>query len=86
MISALAALLIPAMTSPETLDHFVEKIPNSLVSFKMIKVPAGSIEIRGKLVELKAFAFGETEVTWDAYDIYAYRLDLSESENSKGVD
>lgn len=83
MISALAALLIPTMTS---LDHFVEKIPNSLVSFKMIRVPTGSIEIRGKLIEVKAFAIGETEVTWDAYDIYAYRLDLSESENAKGVD
>ncbi|MEQ1823482.1 MAG: hypothetical protein ABL949_13310, partial [Fimbriimonadaceae bacterium] len=81
MISALAALLVPAMPP---LDHFVEKIPNSLVSFKMIKIPAGSVEIRGKVVELKQFAIGETEVTWDAYDIYAYRLDLSDAENSKG--
>ena len=65
---------------------FEQKIPNSLVKFHMAKLPPGSIVIGGKTYTLKEFAIGTTEVTWDLYDIYAFRLDQSAEDQAKGVD
>jgi formylglycine-generating enzyme required for sulfatase activity len=53
---------------------YVEKIPGSLVEFTMIRVPEKGIWI------------GETEVTWNLFDIWAFRLDLSDKEVADGVD
>ncbi|MBS1724155.1 MAG: SUMF1/EgtB/PvdO family nonheme iron enzyme [Armatimonadetes bacterium] len=39
-------------------------------------MPAGSITVAGQKVEIKPFWIGETEVLWDLYDVFAYRLDL----------
>mgnify|MGYP002379246713 CR=1 FL=1 len=52
----------------------------------MIQIPAGTISIRGKEVAVMPFWIGETEVTWDVFDIYAYRMDLTPDQNAMGVD
>jgi len=57
---------------------FRETIPGSLVAFDMVAVPP--------LPNGKPFYIAKTEVTWDAYDIFAYRLDLTEEQKAKGVD
>lgn len=62
------------------------KIPGSVATFRMVEIPAGKVFIRGSEIDLKSFWIGETEVTWDVYDIFAYRLDLTADENAKGVD
>jgi formylglycine-generating enzyme required for sulfatase activity len=57
---------------------FVEKIPGSLVTFEMLPVPAPPGG--------KPFYLAKTETTWDAYDIFAYRLDLTEAQKAADVD
>jgi formylglycine-generating enzyme required for sulfatase activity len=68
-----------------------ETIPGSLVKFDMVQVPGGSVThpgADGKMTTttVKPFWLGKTEVTWDEYDIYAFRLDQTEDEKAKGVD
>ena len=68
-----------------------ESIPNTLVTFEMVKVPAGKIEVKtadGKTqeVEIKPFWIGKTEVTWDEYDIFAFRLDQTDAEKAKDTE
>lgn len=84
MIVATLALLAAGQGS--TLETVEIKIPGHLPTFKMVKVPAGKITIGDKEHEIKPVWVGETEVTWDVYDIYAYRLDLSQADQAKGVD
>ncbi|MFI5385246.1 MAG: formylglycine-generating enzyme family protein [Fimbriimonadales bacterium] len=63
-----------------SLDSFVETVPGTLVSFKMVRIPDGEITINGQTYEIKNLAVGETEVTWDLYDIWAHRLDQTQEE------
>ncbi len=53
---------------------YTEKIPGSLVEFTMIRVPGREVWI------------GETEVTWNLFDIWAFRLDLSDADVAAEVD
>lgn len=82
----LAILLSAALFPAQTPEKTEVKIPGSLVSIKMVKVPAGNISIGDKKVEIKPIWVAETEVTWDAYDIYAFRLDLTQQQQATGVD
>jgi formylglycine-generating enzyme required for sulfatase activity len=52
-----------------------ETIPGTLVTFEMVPVPDGSVEIAGKRVSIASFSIGRTEVTWDMYDVFALGLD-----------
>ena len=74
-VCALAAL--PAHAAEKATD-FVQEIPGTLVKFEMKAIPTNG--------EMKAFWIGKTEVTWDEYDVYAFRLDLSQEEQAAGVD
>lgn len=76
------ALTLTLAQSPET---FTDKVPGHLPTFTMIKLPAGKITINGKTHELKPFAIGQTEVTWDIYDIFAYRMDLDQADAGKAL-
>ncbi|HIE51455.1 MAG TPA: hypothetical protein EYP85_06820, partial [Armatimonadetes bacterium] len=56
-----------------------------LVKFEMIPVPGGTYEMPDpahpgakRKVVLKGFWMGKTEVTWDEYDVFLYRLDEKE--------
>lgn len=80
------SLLLNLAMSPQAPAPFEEKIPGTVVSFKMIPVPPGSITIRGQKVEVKGIAVSETEVTWDAYDIYAFLLDVPAADRPKAFD
>ncbi|MGE5608686.1 MAG: formylglycine-generating enzyme family protein [Bacillota bacterium] len=57
-------------------------IPKSTVSFKVVKLPAGSIEMpavgeaTAKKVEVKGLWMGQTELTWEAYDQFCLGLDF----------
>ena len=70
-----------ALTSPKQADRepFDEKIPGTIVSFKMLPVPDG--EFKGK--QIKGLWIGETEVTWDLFDIWAFRFDLTQEQIAK---
>jgi formylglycine-generating enzyme required for sulfatase activity len=57
-------------------------LPNTTVQFDLVFVPEGEFVVRhptkGTLrrVKVRSFWLGKTEVTWDEYDVFLYRLDL----------
>jgi formylglycine-generating enzyme required for sulfatase activity len=68
----------------QALSPYVETIPGTAVKFEMIPLPVGNATLidpnhaGGKIsVEIKPLWMGKTEVTWDEYDLYAFRLDLT---------
>jgi formylglycine-generating enzyme required for sulfatase activity len=70
--------LIVSSAAAQPPQPFTEKIPGSLVSFEMVPVPAPPGG--------KPFYIARTETTWDCYDIFAYRLDLTPEQVAKDVD
>jgi hypothetical protein len=79
MTTALA--FIALATAPERIEV---TIPGQLPKFTMVKVPAGSIAVRGKQVQVKPFFIATTELTWNVYDIFLYRLDLKPEDVAAG--
>jgi len=67
---------------------FQEKIPTGLQSFEMIAVPAGEIKLPGakEATKIKPFYICKTEVTWDMFDPYMMRSDLTEKQKVDGFD
>lgn len=49
---------------------YSETLPNSVVKIDMVPVPAGSVMIGGKKVEVKPFYIAKTETLWEAFDLY----------------
>lgn len=83
LAAACIALTVPPLPQLKT---FEDKLSSHLVSWKMIEVPDGSFESNGYKHEIKSLAVGETEVTWNLFEVWALRLDLSQDEQAKGVD
>jgi formylglycine-generating enzyme required for sulfatase activity len=59
----------------------------------MLPVPGGEIELPdpanpGKSIKtvIKPFYASKTEVGWNIYDVYAYKLDLTDEQRAKNVD
>jgi formylglycine-generating enzyme required for sulfatase activity len=76
-------LTVSAADKPEIVT---EQIPQTTVKFDLVKLPGGKVTVGGKEVEVKPFAIGKTEVTWDEYDIYWQRLDLTPEQVKAGFD
>jgi len=78
----------PAPRRPaKKLEPYTEAILGTTVTFEMVPIPAGTVKIAdpakpGSVREVKipALWFGKTELTWDAYDVFAFRLDLPEGQ------
>ncbi|MGA2501182.1 MAG: SUMF1/EgtB/PvdO family nonheme iron enzyme [Tepidisphaeraceae bacterium] len=90
-----AAMLMPvagiALAQDANLPQAEDKIPGVTATFKMRQVPAGKITIKDKdgkdkEVAVKSFWIQETEATWDIFDTWAFRLDLTAEQKIKGVD
>ncbi len=81
---------LPPAAAQKTPPPYVETIPGTTVKFEMVPVPGAPVSVanaRGGAAgqtKGKALWMGKTEVTWDAYDIFAFRLDQSQSEQAKG--
>ena len=69
--------------APET---WTVTLPGELVQVEMVKVPGGSFERDGARVEVAPFWMARSELTWDAYDVLVFRLDLPEEQRVKDVD
>lgn len=82
MLSPITASLVLCVQQ----TPYVEKIPGTLVSFKMIPVAEGELNSGGTKVSIKPYYIGETELLWDVFDIYAFRLDLTPEQNAAGFD
>jgi hypothetical protein len=79
LLSCAIALSPP---SPKDRQPFEEKVSGTLVSFRMLPVPDG--EFKGK--KIKNLFVGESEVTWDLFDIWAFRFDLSSEQIAKNFE
>jgi formylglycine-generating enzyme required for sulfatase activity len=60
---------------PAAPQAYRESIAGTLVTFEMVPVPAGSVIVDGKQVQVGPFHIGRTEATWDMYDVFALQLD-----------
>lgn len=85
-------LMIPHFGTP-TNKTYTQRIPGTTVEFEMVEIPAGKIALpnpenpdKMREIEVKRLWIGKTELTWDAYDIWAYRLDLTEEQRAEGID
>src|SRR5256886_11451142 len=60
---------------------FRDSIAPTLVTFEMIPVPGGTVTLDSPtgphVVVVAPFWIGKTEVTWDEYDVWVYRLDVA---------
>ena len=82
---------LPGYDTPsDTLSSYTESLEAHLVSFDMVPVDRGTVELKigdeTEEVDVASFWISTTEVTWDLYDIFAYQLDLDESERLKHAD
>ena len=75
------------------LKPYTETLPKHLVKFEMLPVPEGAIDMPdpknpGKTisVKVKPIWMSKTEVLWDLYDIYAFRLDQTDEEKARNLD
>lgn len=50
-------------------------IPDTTISIDLVAVPGGTIELDGTAHDVRPFLMSRTEITWDAFDIFLYRLD-----------
>jgi formylglycine-generating enzyme required for sulfatase activity len=88
LLAAALVLLAIGVAKSGALEPFTQDIEGTLVKFDMVPVPGGPFEMKNPekpaealTVEIKPFWIGKTEVTWDQYDVYLYRLDI---ENGRG--
>ena len=61
---------------PVKIGPYIESISGTVVKFDMVPIPACQTKTaKHGCVKIKALWVGKTEVTWDAYDVFTYRLD-----------
>lgn len=67
------------------LQPYTDTIPGALLSFTMLPVPAGSVTLPGatSATVVPAFWIAKHEITWDIYDIFAFRLDVAREDRPK---
>jgi formylglycine-generating enzyme required for sulfatase activity len=63
-----------------------DTIKGTTVKFDLVQLPAGKVTIDGKEVEVKPVWIGKTEVSWDEYDVFWQRLDLTAEQVKAGFD
>jgi formylglycine-generating enzyme required for sulfatase activity len=79
------AVLVPALLPAQEVIR--DSIPGSLVAFELVRVRGGSVTLAGgDTVDVANFWIGRTEVTWDAYDIFAFQLDKRDASNPQEAD
>lgn len=73
----------PAATPDTSRSPYVEQIEGALVDFRMMPIPGGSVTLETpngpKQVQVDPFWIGETEVRWDAYNLFVYGMDEGET-------
>src|SRR2546430_10901317 len=85
----LAAPVPPAQSQAAArLVPFRDSIAPTLVTFEMIPVPGGTVTLDSptgrRVVAVAPFWMGKTEVTWDEYDVWVYRLDVAAAAAAPG--
>lgn len=63
-----------AATSRAEVEDYVETIPGTTVAIEMVALPNGLPGVTDR----RGAWLSATEITWDAYDVFVFRLDLPE--------
>ena len=83
----LATILAQSTPAQGPREPFEQKIPNTLVSFKMLPVPDGEITFdEGKKLAIKNLYMAETETLWEVYDVWYLAQELSEHDREERTD
>jgi formylglycine-generating enzyme required for sulfatase activity len=77
-----AITLVASFTVASSQETREQKFADSLASFTLVKIPDGDY----KGTKIKSLWFSQTEITWDVFDIWAFRMDQTDDEQAKGVD
>lgn len=56
--------------TPSSLKGYAETLPASVVKVNMVAIPAGSVTIGGKKIAVKPFWIEDTEIPWEAFDLF----------------
>lgn len=66
---------------------YAQPIPGTTVAIDMVPIPAGEFKpAKGDPVKIKPLFISKCEITWDAYDIFAFQMDMSDKDKAAGVD
>ena len=60
----------PPPTSGAKLEPYTETLPGSVVKIQMLPIPGGTVNIRKTPVIVKPFWMAQTEIPWEAYDVF----------------
>ena len=82
VVCALGPALLAQTAAPGVSQAYRETIAGTVVTFEMVPVPGGTVDVAGQAVEVKPFLIGRTEVTWDMYDVFSLGLDAAKSGGS----
>lgn len=69
MATSLTAMADEPPAAAKPLESFVEEIPKAAFKIDMVPIPASAEK------KIDAIWMSTTEITWDAFDVYVYRLD-----------
>lgn len=81
-----AAIEAPDKAVANELKPFALEIPGSQLKLEMVPIPGGEYTFTDptdpavtKTITMPAMWVAKTELPWDAFDVYVYRLDLDEA-------
>jgi len=86
---AAAPLPPPGSASLGALDtdqpqKIIEKIPGTALTLELVRIPARPAPEDGSTSGIDSFYMSTTEITWDLYDIFVYRLDEQDVDEPDG--
>lgn len=91
MLAGVVVISNSVIARPDDPPPVTEAIAGTTVKIELMPVPAGTVKIadpadatKNQEVAIGPFSMSKTEVTWDQYDIFVYRLD--EPADSQNVD
>ncbi len=65
---------------------FREELAGTTATLEMVPIPAGAFRSGETTIEIPAMWMSKTEITWDLFDVFVYRLDATDNGTPAGVD
>ncbi|MEX2218734.1 MAG: formylglycine-generating enzyme family protein [Phycisphaerales bacterium] len=90
VVSLCAAAPAPAQGTSPLPPPIIQKLPGTTVTLTLVPIPAGPAEVPDpaapggkRTIHVQPLFASTTEITWDLYDLYVFRLDESEPDADK---